>query len=218
MRFISFNILNLENEKKYNPKSLILKKYGSCDEKRIEFILNAVKEKIYLHTFIGLQEFPIIYLPIFEKEFSNKYDIFINNKTDTECQLLLSPKEFDMVQEEIKDETAYGYVYISNGHMRVVNCHLRPEFVAKKDIWSVIRGFRNDKITFVLGDFNTERNLMLRRIGKKYFIPVNGKTYKNKCIDNIIMNYYPTLYRVCIDTSVTKNLLSDHNLIFVDVL
>jgi hypothetical protein len=218
MRVISWNVLSLDCEQKYNPDSKILSKYKGRKFERDRDIVDQIKKVFTEDIIIGLQECSVKLLELLISIFSEKCDIFYEDN-EGECLVLIVSKVLGMkreyIDEKMYEDTSYGYVVCSNDRFRVVNCHLIPYFVHKKDNFEIIKNIMTDKITFVLGDFNTERRQVIKNVGKLYYVPNFHITYKKRSIDNIMFNFMPKSFSTQTFNMIEK-MISDHNIIMLD--
>ena len=216
MRFVSWNVLHLANEIKYNSNSPILKKYNydKSDYTRTDDITRFLICNTDSDTIICLQECSEMLYKNIYKYFSQYYDLFrISSKQENVDQFLItiSPKHYKFQQEEllVNYNTSYGYLSITNDEYRIINCHLRPQFAVEENVYKFIEDLDESKKLIILGDFNEKRCYLLNRFKNQYQIPFFGNTYKKKQIDNVLMNFKQ--YYKCF--TIKNNLISDHHMI-----
>ena len=126
LRFVSWNVLNLIHEKKYNPDSVILSRYENREGQRIDEIVSLIKNNLYKkNTIIALQEcFEVLHQRLIV-EFSNEFDIFDNKCNDNQDFLIiLTPKHLNLTKEAVNfqyEKISYGYLIVSNKTFRILS-------------------------------------------------------------------------------------------------
>lgn len=210
MNLVSWNVLHRTVEERYNPDSLILKKYENEND-RISDILLHLSMCIDNKSIIALQECSDELLRQLVRMFKN-HKIFVKKRSDDEDFIVsIVPKMYDCQVEEINLDIEGNYLIVSNNHFRIVNCHLHPYRLLKNKTQSMYNFNRLDKAktNIILGDFNDRYNGLKRMLGCRFTIPFYGKTYKQKGIDFIIFDK-----NFKYSSGMIKNdLISDHNLI-----
>jgi hypothetical protein len=207
-KIISWNTLYIEYEKKYNPKSKILSRYKNNEEKRIDDIVRVLIKNIDKETTICLQECSEILLNKIKYEFT-EHKVFAYNigREKDEYLITIAPKEFIM-DKCIDHPTSNGYLSITNGKYKIVNCHLKPQrYVENNDVLKYLYNLPKNMI--IAGDFNEKYHIVKKVLNGRYTVPKYGKTYKGKMIDHII---YDLLLNVKTEMIKTEY-LSDHHAI-----
>lgn len=207
-KIISWNTLYIEYEKKYNPNSKILSRYKDNEEKRIDDIVSVLIKNSDNKTIICLQECSRLLLNKVKYKFI-EHSVFSYNigSKDDEYLITIAPKEF-RIDQCIDHPTSNGYLLITNGKYKVVNCHLKPQrFVENKNVLKYLYDLPKDVI--IAGDFNETYYIVKKVLNSRYKVPIYGKTYKGKMIDHII---YDLSFNV--KTKMIKTYyLSDHHII-----
>ena len=218
MKIISFNTLHIKHEKQYNPNSQIFIDYPD-DNVRLLKICEIILENIYTNTIICLQECSSKLLSFLVKRVPQSYNIFSAEIEVDEFMITISHRslevQYDYMPKYLYEKFAYGYLTISNDNFKIINCHLRPQFTVKNyDIFSEIKDVSTSKKCIVAGDFNENRNKLLKCL-KTYSIPQFGITYKNKKdLDHIIFNFDAEFTPRVLDTYD----VSDHCAICLDII
>jgi hypothetical protein len=213
---ISWNILLYAYEKKYYPNSKILNSYPD-NNIRLREIISKIKYISNYQTIICLQECSEDILSLLRSAFCLTHDIFYQIVDEGECEYIITlvPKMLECVLEDLSiPVVARGYLVVSNINIKIVNCHLYPQFKFKKvKVLNTLRNEPMKKITVFAGDFNERHNKVSAFLRDKYVTPYFGLSYKGKKdLDHIVVNR-ATRYTVNIcDTG----LLSDHNPIYME--
>lgn len=226
MKIVSWNTLNIIHEKKYNPTSKIIKAFSNNESKRLESIANLIFLNSDCNTIICLQECNeslIYYLKlVFNPE---KWNIFkLKNITTLalEYTVTICPKHYNFTQVSplVNRNIVNGIVIIRNENFQIVNCHLKPRFATKNNIFDVLKNYWfQEQKTFLVGDFNETEYYIKKEIShcKQYghlLVPHFGPTYKNrKSIDHIILNFKTYIKT----TKINPSLLSDHTMIILEI-
>jgi hypothetical protein len=212
MLVISWNALVRKYEEKYNPTSLILKKYPE-EQKRLTEIVDIIAGIITPDTIVCLQECSQALVEMLENTLG-EYRIFKKMIFEDEFLVTIVKKDTNLEVEENSVPLRRGCLVLVNAFYRIINCHLVPQKYIEIPIFDNLKSIaKNDKINFICGDFNS---IYLEKIfPKKYYtVPFFGTTYKKKSIDNIIVsrpNLDHTAYKI------DPEQLSDHTIIKLDV-
>jgi len=207
-KIISWNTLYIEYEKKYNPNSKILLRYKDNEEKRIDDIVSVLIKNSDKETIICLQECSGLLLKNVKYKFT-EHEVFSYNigRKNNEYLITIAPKEFIM-DKCIDHPTSNGYLSITNGKYKVVNCHLKPQrFVENNNVLKYLYDLPRN--TIIAGDFNETYYIVKKVLTGRYNIPIYGRSYKGKMIDHII---YDLMLNVQTEMIKTKY-LSDHHVI-----
>jgi hypothetical protein len=217
MKILSWNILFLEHELKYNPKSQILNKYGfdilDINRSRdiVELILSFFRQDS--NTIFCLQECSLkIMTELYKFLHNDKFFFYIRYRN--QYLITITPKNQNFIKENhnFNPKISYGYLSIYNDNIKIINCHLRPAFAVKNlDVFKPILSMVRNKNTIIVGDYNEQRNNLVNRFSHMFEIPFFGNTYKNKQIDNMMLNFRIPYQTKLIDS----NLISDHKIISI---
>ena len=218
MKIISWNVLYIEYEKRYNPTSDILLKYAD-DNDRIRDIVDMIAKQISSDTIICLQECSLQLVLLIKENFENSHSVFTTHVRTDEYLLTMTPREQEYKRQVFSKSnytsTANGYLIVSNNKLRIINCHLIPQNIVEQDVLKLMKGEFHAKGTFIAGDYNQTRKSVVNELKYKYTIPYFGPSYKGKKgIDFIIFNYH------CMYTSgiIETSLLSDHDMVYLEII
>jgi hypothetical protein len=210
VRIISWNILLRKHEKKYQPKSIILKTYPN-EKLRIQNIIYLLDSLITNQTIACLQEVSILTIALLLKKFEKTHNIFYYNIKKDEFLVTITPPQF-YILKKFKNKTSNGYLIVSNNIINIINCHLIPQKYTKQKVLPYISNLGNHKPTFISGDFNEIHKNIKNKL-KNWICPHYKKTYKKKSLDHIIFNKPIKHYKI---NNINSKNLSDHNLIYLD--
>ncbi len=216
MNVLSWNVLHRSHEKHYNPNSCILRAY-SDDRARLDCIINVLSLHVSKETIVCLQECSGELLTLINSTFNASHDLLSQRIMSDEYLITLTPKFLKCRQDTRSiPKGANGYLSVSNSLMRIINCHLRPQFTVKdRNILSIIGQEDMNIMTIVAGDFNENSNKVKKALIHKYRIPYFGPSYKKKKgLDHIIFNRM-LRYKAGI---VQTELLSDHDPVILEFL
>lgn len=210
MNILSWNVLLMDYEKKYNPNSIRLKKWKNEDD-RVDIIINILSKNSDINSIICLQEVSILLFSKIKEIFSDRL-VFHKKVTDIECIVTITPKEY--IEENINKNSATREilsVYNSKTGYRIINTHLKPQRYCNLNIMRYINSLSNN--TIVVGDFN-ENYKIVKKLLNNFIVEYFGNTYKKKQIDHIV--YDKKLYKKNISkTKIVVDDISDHNLIIL---
>ena len=212
MKIISFNTMYINYEKKYNPNSQILLAYPD-DGKRLLDICTIIVEYMSPDTIVCLQECSSKLIDFLMYKLDTSYAIFSQQIDEDVFMVTIAHKNlsFKIVKSLTDDYRlfAHGYLVISNDTIKIINCHLMPKFVAKKNVFSIIKNSSpNDMKCIIAGDFNEKYKNITNQL-QDYTIPFFGATYKkNKGIDHIVCNFQGEFHTQKIDTYSVSDHLS----------
>lgn len=222
MHIFSWNILYRKYEEKFKPESDILKKYPD-ENRRIMDIVDTVVSLMYDdNNIVCLQECSLDILIALKNVIFTKFTILFYNVRHKEYIVTIYHKKHKFyIERDIDNDPkcVNGILSIRNSEMRIVNCHLIPSIFADRDPLSPIYNIDTSNLTtIVAGDFNEVYTKLTRKISDKYKIFFYGKTYRNKCIDNIIIDNI-SFCRTSISThNIKATSISDHNIICMKVI
>jgi hypothetical protein len=209
MNVLCWNVLHREHEIRYQPRSKIIKTFPD-DTVRLKRIVTLLMCQSSHETVICLQEVCKELYDLVRAAFSPTHDVFAQQISDTEFLVTVTPKFLECT-DELKPVpgVANGLHILSNSWLRIVNCHLKPQFVMEDNVLSAIRSVHHpEKFTIVAGDFNETSKKIRKAIGHDFRVPYYGFTYKGrKGIDHVLLNRN-IRYKAGVVRTTT---LSDHN-------
>jgi hypothetical protein len=215
MNVLSWNVLHREHEIRYQPRSKILKSFPD-DTVRLKEIVVLLVDQSRHETIICLQEVCKELYDLVRATFSLTHDVFSQQISDIEFLVTVTPKFLECT-DELKPVpgVANGLHILSNSWLRIVNCHLKPQFVMRDNVLSAIRNVQHpEKFTIVAGDFNETSKKIREAIGKDFRVPYYGLTYKGrKGIDHVLFNRNIRYKAGVVQTKT----LSDHNPIILNL-
>ncbi len=217
MKILSWNVLHQAHEREFNPNSRILRAY-SDDAARLGCIVDVLKQHVTKETIISLQECSAELLAMLNSGFKSTHDLLSQKIGNDEYLITLTPRFLKCSHDGpgTIPTGANGYFSVSNGVIRIINCHLKPQFTVKnKNVLGVIGGESASKLTVVAGDFNEKSGKVKKALGTKFIIPHFGRSYKKqKGLDYIIFNRQLRFAAGLIPTE----LLSDHDPVSLEFL
>jgi hypothetical protein len=225
-------------EEKYNNDSQVLETFP-WESDRIAHIIKILQKHVIDHTVTCLQEVSTETLQALIESFGQTHKIFYYNIRDDEYLVTLTPfreaasgelDKPDMTFEQnpnftleygTQGATANGYLVVTNGKYRVVNCHLLPQRFVNEHVLEYLKTFdKSDEditvVTFIAGDYNECYNIVEDVLNDMYICPFYGKTYKKRAIDHIVFTQNgPPLYK---SAKVYSEYASDHHMIYLDII
>lgn len=221
IRIFSWNILYRKYEEKFNKDSEILKKYPD-ENKRILDIVDILFSLLYEDSIVCIQECSIDILLMIKNSIQNNYSLFFYHVRHKEYIVTIAPKKYKFyIETSVKNDTrcANGILSIRNNNIRIVNCHLIPSIFSEKDPLSIFDSLDLSVSTFIAGDFNEIYSKLSKKTSEKYKAFFYGRTYRNRCIDNIIIDNKTASDTLSISTHNIKTTnISDHNIICLIVI
>jgi len=213
---VSWNTLKLSFEKKFNPNSRILRAY-SDDTARLGCIVEVLEQHVTKETIVALQECSAELLSMVNTKFTTTHDLLSQKIGPDEYLITLTPRFLKCVHDGGRiPRGANGYFSVSNGMLRIINCHLKPQFTVKdENVLGLIAAEDMSKLTIVAGDFNETSTKVKKALAVKYKVPYFGPSYKKKkALDYIVFNRKMRYKAGLIPTE----LLSDHDPVVLEFL
>jgi hypothetical protein len=215
LKIVSWNVLNLETDKTFNPRSRFVQKYHDNEAAKCLDTISVLNSLLDNNTIVCLQECDDLLIEKL-KGYIPQYDLFIEKGSFTQYLAILAPSYLKMRKEANTERNVeHGLLAVGNDWICVANCHLFPQYAYTHDVFkhvkSLFEGGHNRKIA-VVGDFNNRRTDVCRIFSDK-FVPYFGVTYKSKDIDNMILSWkcrHSTLV-------VKEQACSDHNPIVLKI-
>jgi len=218
IRFISWNVLHISHELKYNPNSIVLQCHPD-ETLRLKKIIELLREHTIDHTVICLQECSSEMLNLVSCEFNKTHNLISQKipKSKDEYLITLTPKFLKFSQEKKRiPKGANGLSIVVNDFLKIVNCHFKPQFTVKTEtvLESLVKECDSSLLTVAAGDFNETSKAVKRTLGSKFHVPYFGRSYKKrKCLDFIVFNLDIKYRSGIIDSSN----LSDHRPVVLEI-
>ena len=217
MYIASWNALIRAYEEKYNPESDILKLYPDetvRTKEQFDFVIENATNSI-----VCLQECSGNLVTLLEEFFSTrKFTVFkecISEEFD-EYLVTIAPPTFRK-EKSFPFDGAHGLLIISNTQIRIVNCHLKPQKLAKTNILNYFKFYTSDRQLVICGDFNEKYQYVSKGLKKRYVIPKFGLTYRKKQIDYIMFENTSLVKTIqVIKKRTVISPLSDHRMILAE--
>jgi hypothetical protein len=209
MNILCWNTLHREHEIRYQPKSKIIKNFPE-EIVRLKRVVSLLIRQSRHETIICLQEVCKELYDLVCVAFGTTHDVFTQQVSHTEFLLTATPKFLKCTDELVTvPGVANGIHILSNSWLRVVNCHLKPQFVVQENVLTAIRNVHDpEKFTVVAGDFNETAAKIRAMVGHDFRVPYYGLSYKGrKGIDHILFNR-KIRYKA---GNIREATLSDHN-------
>jgi exonuclease III len=220
MYIASWNALIRAYEEKYNPESDILKLYPDESvrvKEQFDFILANATNSI-----VCLQECSGKLVSLLEEFFVNrKFTLFkecISEEFD-EYLITIAPSTFRK-EKSFPFDGAHGLLIVSNNQTRIINCHLKPQKLAKVNILNYFKFYTSDKRLVICGDFNEKHQFVSKGLRSRFVVPKFGLTYRKKQIDYIMFENrgHPKVenHLQIIKKRTVISPLSDHRMILAE--